>query len=67
LNPQYSDLCLEAFADGWRYEMLINRILDEAIKRHQLKPNLRHPSKPIRSLDYEPPGSLAMLASSLTF
>jgi len=36
LNPRYSDLCLEAAADGWTYEELINRILDEAIKRYQL-------------------------------
>jgi D-alanine-D-alanine ligase len=36
LNPHYSDLCIEAAADGWRYEELVNRILDEAIERHQL-------------------------------
>jgi D-alanine-D-alanine ligase len=33
LNPGYSDLCLEAEADGWSYERLINRILDEAARR----------------------------------
>jgi D-alanine-D-alanine ligase len=33
LNPGYSDLCLEAEADGWSYERLINRILDEASHR----------------------------------
>jgi D-alanine-D-alanine ligase len=35
LNPHYSDLCIEAAADGWRYEELVNRILDEAIERYQ--------------------------------
>ena len=33
LHPGYSDLCLEAAADGWQYEELVNRILDEAIER----------------------------------
>jgi D-alanine-D-alanine ligase len=37
LNPGYSDLCLEATAYGWTYEELVNRILDEAIKRYGLK------------------------------
>jgi D-alanine-D-alanine ligase len=36
LNPHYSDLCIEAAADGWRYEDLVNRILDEATERYQL-------------------------------
>jgi D-alanine-D-alanine ligase len=36
LNAGYSDLCLEANAYGWTYEELVNRILDEAIKRHDL-------------------------------
>ncbi|GAB4539400.1 MAG: ATP-grasp domain-containing protein [Anaerolineae bacterium] len=36
LNPHYSDLCIEAAADGWRYEELVNRILEEAIERYQL-------------------------------
>jgi D-alanine-D-alanine ligase len=36
LNPQYSDLCIEARADGWSYEELVNRILDEAIERYGL-------------------------------
>jgi len=36
LNPGYSDLCIEASADGWSYEQLINRILDLAIERYQL-------------------------------
>ncbi|HEY4690790.1 MAG TPA: hypothetical protein VIK33_15865 [Anaerolineae bacterium] len=36
LNPGYSDLCLEAEADGWTYEELVNRILDEAIRRYGL-------------------------------
>ncbi|MEW5956435.1 MAG: hypothetical protein AB1801_01835 [Chloroflexota bacterium] len=37
LNPDYSDLCIEAKADGWRYDQLVNRILEEAIQRYQLK------------------------------
>lgn len=36
LNPGYSDLCLEAAADGWTYEQLINAILNEAIDRYAL-------------------------------
>jgi D-alanine-D-alanine ligase len=36
LNAGYSDLCLEATADGWTYDELINEILDQAIQRHQL-------------------------------
>ena len=36
LNPRYSDLCIEAVADGWRYEELVNRILEEAIERYGL-------------------------------
>ena len=37
LNPGYSDLCIEARADGWSYEQLVNRILDEAIERYGLE------------------------------
>jgi D-alanine-D-alanine ligase len=33
LNPEYSDLCIEARAAGWSYEQLVNRILDEAAAR----------------------------------
>jgi D-alanine-D-alanine ligase len=36
LNPGYSDLCVEATADGWKYEALVNRILDEALERYGL-------------------------------
>jgi D-alanine-D-alanine ligase len=36
LNPGYSDLCIEAEADGWSYEELINTILDLAAQRYQL-------------------------------
>ena len=36
LNPGYSDLCIEAAADGWSYEGLINEILDLAIERYSL-------------------------------
>ena len=34
LNAGYSDLCIEAAADGWSYDLLINRILDEALERY---------------------------------
>lgn len=36
LNPEYSDLCIEARVYGWSYEELVNRILDEAIEREGL-------------------------------
>lgn len=36
LNPGYSDLCVEAAADCWSYEALINRILAEACQRYGL-------------------------------
>lgn len=36
LNPEYSDLCIEARAYGWSYEELVNRILEEAIEREGL-------------------------------
>jgi D-alanine-D-alanine ligase len=36
LNPDYSDLCIEAATEGWSYEELISCILDEAIERYQL-------------------------------
>jgi D-alanine-D-alanine ligase len=36
LNPGYSDLPLEAQADGWTYDQLINRILEEAVDRYGL-------------------------------
>jgi D-alanine-D-alanine ligase len=36
LNPGYSDLCIEAAADGWSYEELINGILNSAIERYDL-------------------------------
>jgi hypothetical protein len=36
LNPEYSDLAIEARAGGWRYEDLVNRILDEAIERQEV-------------------------------
>lgn len=37
LNPEYSDLVIEARADGWTYDSLVNRILDEAIERYGLE------------------------------
>ena len=36
LNRGYSDLCIEAAADGWSYETLINEILDLAADRYGL-------------------------------
>lgn len=36
LNPGYSDLCIEAAADGWTYEELINEILNLALERYAL-------------------------------
>jgi D-alanine-D-alanine ligase len=36
LNPGYSDLPLEAQADGWTFEQLVNRILEEAVHRYEL-------------------------------
>ncbi len=36
LNPGYSDLSIEAVADGWTHAELVNRILDEAIERQEL-------------------------------
>ena len=36
LNPEYSDLCIEARAAGWTYNQLVNRILDEAVEREGL-------------------------------
>lgn len=36
LNPGYSDLPLEALADGWTFEQLVNRILEEALHRYGL-------------------------------
>jgi D-alanine-D-alanine ligase len=36
LNPGYSDLCIEAAADGWSYDDLINEILNLAIERYDL-------------------------------
>ncbi len=36
LYPGFSDLCLQAAAAGWRYERLINAIVDAAAARHGL-------------------------------
>lgn len=36
LNPEYSDLCIEAKAAGWTYQELVNRILNEAAERYGL-------------------------------
>lgn len=43
LTPEVSELCLAAKANDWTYDGLINRILDEAIQRHQLKPSNNRP------------------------
>lgn len=37
LNPGYSDLPIEAKADGWTFDQLVNRILEEAIDRYSLE------------------------------
>jgi len=38
LNPEYSDLCIEAGAHGWDYKTLVNEIVETARKRLQLSP-----------------------------
>ena len=37
LHAGYSDLCIEAEAEGWPYADLVNAILDEAIARYGLE------------------------------
>ena len=44
LNPEYSDLCIEAKAMGWTYEQLINGIVDCAAARHRL--SVMQPNQP---------------------
>lgn len=39
LNPNYSDLCIQADAAGWSYERLINSIVDEAAWRYGMVSN----------------------------
>jgi D-alanine-D-alanine ligase len=53
LNPEYSDLCIEAKAGGWEYEQLVNRILDEAIQRYGLDNRSEHPDA-LPMLEYQP-------------
>ncbi len=48
LNSGYSDLCLEAAAAGWSYDHLINRILEEAVERQQVKAATPWPERPYR-------------------
>ncbi|MCB9458489.1 MAG: D-alanine--D-alanine ligase [Anaerolineaceae bacterium] len=36
LNPDYSDLCIQANAAGWTYEQLIGAITDQALGRYSL-------------------------------
>lgn len=36
LNPIYSDICVQAKAAGWRYERLVNTIVDLAARRQGL-------------------------------
>jgi D-alanine-D-alanine ligase len=50
LNPHYSDLCVEAATDGWSYEELVNRILDEALERCQLSNSLQNGSLGIHAV-----------------
>ncbi len=52
LNPGYSDLCLEATADGWSYSELVNRILDEAIERYSLDQPAKEQVKQLPMLEY---------------
>ena len=42
LNPDYSDLCIEAKADEWSYIQLINRILEEAVGRNEIETTSNH-------------------------
>lgn len=44
LNPEYSDLCIEAKAAGWTYEQLINHIVDLAVARYGLLDDTRQPT-----------------------
>jgi D-alanine-D-alanine ligase len=37
LNPNYSDLCIQALALGWEHDRLVNAIFDAALERHGLK------------------------------
>ena len=41
LNPDSSDLCVAAKADGWRYDQLINHILDEAARRYRIEAEVK--------------------------
>jgi D-alanine-D-alanine ligase len=43
LHAGHSDLCIEAAADGWSYNELINRILNEAIRRYSLDKSNSYP------------------------
>ena len=47
LNPDYSDLPLEAQADGWTFEELVNRILSEAVDRYGLAEDTPFVSIPV--------------------
>lgn len=47
LNPAYSDLPLEARADGWTFEELVNRILSEAVDRYGLEVDTPFVSMPV--------------------
>lgn len=49
MNPEYSDLPLEAAADGWSYAQLVNRILDEAVGRYGLAESSTTETHPVRT------------------
>lgn len=41
LNPEYSDLCIQARAAGWSYERLVNAVVDEAAFRQGMVQSVR--------------------------
>ncbi|HMQ53813.1 MAG TPA: hypothetical protein PKD98_17150 [Anaerolineae bacterium] len=45
LNPATSALCIQAQAAGWSYDYLINRLLEEAVKRQSQAHRLAAPAK----------------------
>ncbi|QPC84184.1 hypothetical protein G4Y79_07375 [Phototrophicus methaneseepsis] len=45
LNPEYSDLCIQARAAGWTYEQLVNEIANEAFFRYGMLEGVTRPSQ----------------------